>query len=232
MASFSSKVRHFFAGLIFSRVSDVCRVVLNLSKFDLTLFFRTSLRTAGHVLGLNKLKQNVFFEHMRHDDSTQPLLNYAKTIMSASYNIPNPLKCCKCSEQSTLIDFPMDQTLRDMRNQHLCSDIKGVIGRCSACNRECSTGDIVRLHLDKISTALPSTSNLKLDDFTVATEQRLAIYAMLHVSKELRPAETKLIFDISQFISNEHSYKHRPSCFKKGHECRFNYPTGLLKILK
>ena len=61
----------------------------------------------------------------------------------------------------------------------------------------------------------------------MATVKRLAVLEMLHVSKELKPAETKLIFDISQFCVNEHSYKHRPSCFKKGHECRFNYPCPL-----
>ena len=32
---------------------------------------------------------------------------------------------------------------------------------------------------------------------------------------------------ISRYVYNEHSFKHRPSCFKKGVECRFNYPAAI-----
>jgi hypothetical protein len=60
-----------------------------------------------------------------------------------------------------------------------------------------------------------------------ASEQRLSVYALNYLSKNLSQNEQLLLFDISRHIFNEHSFKHRPTCFKKGVECRFHYPAGV-----
>ena len=76
------------------------------------------------------MKQNVYFDHLRDNLSTERLLSYAKSVMCASYDITNPI-CCKCSPTSTLTNLVCDQRLRDMRHHDLCRSIKGCIGDCN-----------------------------------------------------------------------------------------------------
>ena len=146
--------------------------------------------------------------------------------MCASYDITNPI-CCKCSPTSTLTNLVCDQRLRDMRHHDLCRSIKGCIGDCNTCNRkDVSTNDIIHLRLDNIRRSLPPSSSYANHDLTAVSEQKLAIYTMTSLSENLFEDEYQLLFDISRYLYNEHNYKHRPTCFKKGVECRFHYPAG------
>ena len=147
--------------------------------------------------------------------------------MCASYGITNAI-CCKCSATSSLTNLASNQRLRDMRHHDLCRSIKGCIGDCNTCNRkDVSTNDIIQLRLDNMRRSLPPSSSYAIHDLTAVSEQKLAIYTITSLSKTLLEDEYQLLFDISRYLYNEHNYKHRPTCFKKGVECRFHYPAGL-----
>lgn len=175
------------------------------------------------------MKHNVFLDHLRHPTSTQLLLAYAQSIMSASAAAVSyaDMACCRCSPESTLSGFVTDQQIRDMRHQEHCKKLKGVVAKCSSCHRDITTADIQKTHLDRLRRQLPSNSHYFTTDITEMTDQRLAVNAMTYISSNLKSEENNLLFELSRFIFNEHSYKHRPSCFKKGCECRFHYPAGL-----
>jgi len=124
-----------------------------------------------------------------------------------------------------------EQRLRDMRHIDICRSINGIIGSCNICKRaDVVSNDIIKIGLESIRRSLPSTSNYIHDDFTEISDQKLGLYAITAISTQLHQQEYKLLFDISRYIFNEHSAKHRPSCFKKGVECRFHYPAGLNQL--
>jgi len=154
----------------------------------------------------------------------EKLLAYSKSIMTASYDIGNPL-CCTCDDRGS-ISLVSNQQLRDMRHEVLCKASNGVVGETSCCMKKTKTVDIVRMHLDNKRRQLPNDSLYSIDNITEASEQRLSVYALNYVSKNLKQEELLLLFDITRHLNNEHSWKHRGTCFKKGVECRFNYPAS------
>jgi len=151
--------------------------------------------------------------------------------MCASYDISN-MVCCECDKRRTLVNFINDQHLRDMRHRTLCMDLNGEIGECSICKTRCTTSNIIRIDLDRKRRSLDPSSYLHYDNMTTTSENRLAVYAMTRISKGLQSDEEILLFEISRYVYNEHSYKHRPTCFKKGCECRFFYPSEINSTFK
>ena len=141
-----------------------------------------------------------------------------------------------------ILSYPSPQLLRDMRHEDHCHSTKGFIGKCTHCQLEFTTQDIVNNALNRWNKM---ATGKKHANVTFPVQRHcLDVYAIRHMY-DLYSSNRKQCCNISSPCSlahneharkcmlnlrfNEHAAEHSPSCFKKGHECRHNLPNTLSK---
>ena len=169
----------------------------------------------------------------------EEMLKYAEKIMSSSYG---DLEISHSCNGKTIIGKPDDllsikscQHLRDLRNKNHCHDLNGIIAECSICNKQFSSPDLINNAMQYLfntnkKTIMYGHGVQQKEPFPISRE-KLDIYAYRTVY-DIRWNNNK---DIKQndnirtcmlhYRFDEHDWRHRPSCFKKGCECRANFPT-------
>ena len=129
------------------------------------------------------------------------------------------------------------QRLRDTRNKDKKNEIQGKIIHCKDCDTLYSTNDLVQMSLNYYKRITDQRSQQQSGSFShyealqLSDERRdIACYRIPYDAASLNSSdvsltffdtlEARLILLRSKF--DEHDYMHRPGCFKKGKECRFN----------
>jgi hypothetical protein len=124
------------------------------------------------------------------------------------------------------------QSLRNLRQKDFSKSGNGIVACCVACKKRFSTKDMVwnaiRCYYQAAKTEYPKYfEGLELE-FPLSKE-RLDLFAlrfpydMVHLHNN-NSALKRFIQCLAHLRFNEHDWKHRPGCFKKGCECRFDYP--------
>jgi len=126
------------------------------------------------------------------------------------------------------------QVFRNARNRVLSSDIQGRIMKCVRCGEEFSTDEIINNALKHWRTkAISDGSTVVNVEPYPFSKDRMDLWAM-NYSYDMadgcikdndpffgnRPIRDSLMHD----VFDRHDPKHRPSCFKKGPECRHYRP--------
>ena len=125
---------------------------------------------------------------------------------------------------------------RQLRHKELCTSLGGKVMMCSNCLESKSTSDIIDQNLLKIKNNIIQGDRLqhhRPDTILPISKERLDMAAYLYSyhmdhgcamekdklwgNETFREALLKKRFE-------EHSHHHKPSCFKKGPECRFMFP--------
>ena len=123
------------------------------------------------------------------------------------------------------------QRIRDTRNKHKKDEIQGKIIHCKDCNTLYSTNDLVQMSLNYYKRITYQRSQQQSGVLELSDARRdIACYRIPYDADSLSSSDVSLtFFDTlearmimlrSKF--DEHDYNHRPGCFKKGNECRFN----------
>jgi len=141
----------------------------------------------------------------------------------------------QCEEKKTSDDHFVDreeQVFRNARNKHQCRDLEGRILQCKYCDSPVSTSDIVNLALESwrqmandsgsnIHFGIPfKPERLDIAAYRYSYDMDRKCIGMTHPfwgNKDVRDTVLHLTFD-------EHDWHHRPSCHKKGVDCRFFLP--------
>ena len=154
---------------------------------------------------------------------------------------------------NSLLTPPSDQELRDMRHHQHCKELEGVIGTCKDVNSNTisyAAADLVKLNTE---TLLPK--ELVQKPFTKGQLNMMAYtfpYNMKahdsmkpsYIQPDNRPATNiasflpldeqlnlfQLRYPLFQMRFNNHDFLHRKTCFKKGCECRGEFPKKHQKI--
>ena len=160
------------------------------------------------------------------------LKEYISQVMSASYmgfEVDEHFEKDSTSDicHGELKQVP-DQTLRDMRHNRKSIENKGIITKCEICCATFSTNDLLNHSLKKWK---PMTDGRIPEDTTFPLSRaRKDVYAMRYpyevATRDFSNTTTfdKMMDCIVKEKFNEHDFNHRPSCFKKGPECRFHIP--------
>ena len=125
-----------------------------------------------------------------------------------------------------------EQIFRDARNRTMNKGIRGQVMHCPNCKVIVSTQDVVNLSLEHwLEDA--QHKGTKFTEGLPLTPERLDIAALRH-SYDTKDGCVKLddhfwankdVRDVLlRFKFDEHDWKHRSSCFKKGCDCRFFLP--------
>ena len=129
------------------------------------------------------------------------------------------------------------QRIRDTRNKDKKDEIQGKIIHCKDCDTLYSTNDLVQMSLNYYKRIADHRSQQQSGTFShhevldLSDDRRdIACYRIPYDADSLNSSgvsltffdtlEARLIMLRSNF--DEHDYRHRPGCFKKGKECRFN----------
>ena len=160
------------------------------------------------------------------------LKEYISQVMSASYmgfEVDEHFEKDSTSDicHGELKQVP-DQTLRDMRHNRKSIENKGIITKCEICCATFSTNDLLNHSLKKWKSM---TDGRIPEDTTFPLSRSIKdVYAMRYpyevATRDFSNPTTfdKMMDCIVKEKFNEHDFNHRPSCFKKGPECRFHIP--------
>jgi hypothetical protein len=128
------------------------------------------------------------------------------------------------------------QRIRNTRNKHKKDEIKGKILNCRDCGGTFSTNDIVQMSLryyKRVAEEDRERDNRLSDDITVQMSSHRLDIACYRLPYDLDACSTSgtssSYYDTTQVREilmrrrfDEHDFRHRPGCFKKGNECRFH----------
>ena len=125
-----------------------------------------------------------------------------------------------------------DQIFRDARNKILAPQLKGCVTSCVHCENPIPTSDIINLALQRWrDTALQQGSNVEpVLPFSSARMDIAAYTYSYHMDQKCFHMTdpfwgNKNVRDILlHYTFDEHASSHKPSCFKKGNDCRFYLP--------
>jgi hypothetical protein len=137
---------------------------------------------------------------------------------------------CDCSPNSPIVlETVSPQTIRDMRHQCLCNNLKGVVANCMNCAKQYTTKTLLEKYLYVLDEKC-SHQDRNWENIVFPIQQyKLELHAMCHPyviqQYNLNSPQYLLLKALSNLHFNQHDYKHRTSCFKKGIECRFKLPT-------
>lgn len=128
------------------------------------------------------------------------------------------------------------QNIRNTRNKHKKDEIGGKILHCRKCDNLFSTNEIVKMSLNyykRVAEVGMQQQDTLSNDVTVqmsAMRQDIACYTYPYHRDSFAPSgDSSSFFNTLEVRSlllrnrfDEHDFRHRPSCFKKGPECRFH----------
>lgn len=189
------------------------------------------------IEGFNDIRRNLFHENLDVRMAAHAtLINFLKHIMSSSYfeeavneqDITSNISCdCMPGAPISLSTVSL-QNIRDMRHQNLCGEHRGVTSVCSHCAKSYSTTDILEKYICHLNEECSqSDEQWKSIEFPI-TRRTLDIVAMRYpydIQRYSRSSkQSQILSALTNWKFNEHDYNHRPSCFKKGVECRFKLP--------
>ena len=202
----------------------------------------------------NQIWSNLFSEDLdMRDHSREMLRRYIDKIFCSDYNFDQSLPVihegheeCQADSIENLF-LPSDlQTYRDARSKSLASDIEGKVAQCCSTvgNPEeerlsVSTHDISMSYLKSKFTNIGSLINgqtvdrdgVPVDIEAFLTKERIDLLTSRYPDDISKCEDNDgFLFDkdvrhhIATKRMNEHDWKHRPSCFKYGGECRYWFP--------
>ena len=120
-----------------------------------------------------------------------------------------------------------------MRHERCCHVFKGLVAKCEGCSTKFSTRDLVwnavRAWNKQFEDTFHKPFFLPNHPFPSSKEimERIALrypYDMDYLRRFPNDKLKRILFTIILNHYNEHDYRHRKGCFKKGEECRFHYP--------
>jgi hypothetical protein len=165
----------------------------------------------------------------------EEMLRYINKIMTSTYGNDFEVKnvCCGCTgfPDDVLDDSSLSnlQAIRNSRHKTKCMEVMGRVMTCKLCKeRNYSSVEVVNTALSRIVDCKYSQDDISIP----LTRERIEIASYRYLMDERKG------FDDSTFWTNdtvrklilklrfdEHDWKHRASCFKKGKECRANMPV-------
>jgi hypothetical protein len=133
-----------------------------------------------------------------------------------------------CGEGCHDLDPLPFQTLHEERHKAYCNIHKGGVGLCQRCSQVVSSADIVNAALNRWKSFTQDRHTW--GEFPLIPE-RMDVVA-LHYPYDLNqwPANSLELLMRNVLVKqhfNQHDWAHRPGCFKKGSECRFNLPQHI-----
>ncbi|MGH7955325.1 MAG: hypothetical protein ACREOZ_05125, partial [Gloeomargaritales cyanobacterium] len=176
----------------------------------------------------NNIRMKIFSPIEKDRDlARQCLLRYVSLIMSSSYDINWDIPHQRYGSNSAAfcnadLCVVSHQELRDLRHKENCRQGQGRVAGCEACHQTFNTKQIVNnAHqygvLDGNRPPMSCSNSCRSD-----------ILAMFYTYKshtQNTPSLLRYLSIATKLQFNEHGHRHRPSCFKKTTECRFNIPT-------
>lgn len=128
------------------------------------------------------------------------------------------------------------QRIRNTRSKHEKDKIQGKIIDCRECGETFSTNELVQMslrHYKRVAEADMEASRRLTDDVTIhmsSHRRDIACYRFPYDFESFSPSvESTSFYETSQVRGillrwrfDDHDFGHRPGCFKKGPECRFN----------
>ena len=194
------------------------------------------------IASFNELRRLLFSQDIEvREEAKKELIAYIDKVMCASYGweVSESHRCCD-SSKSTLQGRPV-QVLRDCRHHEHCAEIEGKVVQCSECLKIFSSKDIVNASLCRWRGWSLESGELPVK---MLMSERLDLFCQRHpydyVCGRIQTRGHDLgniSIDDNLFWSDEavreillhrrydeHDFNHRPSCFKKGVECRAALP--------
>jgi len=124
------------------------------------------------------------------------------------------------------------QMLRNLRQKDLVKYTNGLVAICPACHKRFTTKDLIWNAVKMWYSVAKEENPEYFKGFPLEfplSEERINLlalrfpYDMVHLHTG-NSALKKFVQAIAHLQFNEHDWKHRPDCFKKGCECRFDFP--------
>ena len=193
----------------------------------------------GHGLGWFKESQKLL-EMLQSqkkevvESAKKCLVEFNDTIASTEFMndttlpseiIPHDPPCDLFSAENKVMVVD-DQTLRDMRHRIGKNQLKGHIGRCMNCHRQCSLDDLALWCTDRNCQKLLSKSNGGgMQELSNWKEGKQLMQELVHTSLwgNVPDCEESRRIAVTG-VKNLHAWKHVPQCFKRDDECRCHLP--------
>ena len=185
------------------------------------------------------------------DRARAVLRNYIDKVFCADYNFDPTLpvvheECCEQCDPDTINNTFEErdlQTFRDSRSKTLSSSVSGKVMQCKNClalskdktteGAFVSTDDVskcfLRARMKSLSSHGTDESNEAFSDLDsfLSPERRDLLTSRYAIDDHDSSEEHGFLYDrdvrrhITTKRMNEHDWRHRPSCFKYGGECRY-----------
>ena len=195
------------------------------------------------IENFNKLRKLLFHEDVETRlAAKEEMIRYIDKVMSASYGLEVSCVHRCCEESSSTLRGRAPQVIRDCRHSEHSVDMEGEVMECSKCLKPISSKDVVKAALDRWKGWQSSKAPDRFEGDCLESG-RLEMAAGRHpydfcadrlVHRREADAESlgggslwtdAVVRDVLlHWKYDEHDYNHRPSCFKKGVECRFGLP--------
>ena len=206
----------------------------------------------GHFLiwikNFNKIWLNFFSSNEDLRNSSREILRrYIDKVFCADYkfqpSLPVIHESCESHESCPLSEIFEErdiQTYRDCRSKSLSPFLGGKVVKCKACGNG-PNGETSFKSTDDVSKSFLKSKLLQhgAGDITIPVDaletylspERIDLLTSRYpIDCDDCTADGSFIFnsDVRHFIAsrrmNEHDWRHRPSCFKYGGECRYCFP--------
>jgi hypothetical protein len=173
----------------------------------------------------------------------QEMILYVDKVMSASYGWEalSSHRCCNSSKNT--LKSRSAQVVRDCRHHEHCNEMEGKVVECSECLQTFSSEDIARAALERWKHWGSESTKSSFQDQDILMKERLDVLSQRHpydyaCSRIVKRSDDDVLslggdsLFSDETVRNlllhrrydEHDWNHRPSCFKKGVECRAAIP--------
>jgi len=150
--------------------------------------------------------------------------NHCENISQSDLSISH-----KCRVDPVIMD---KQLLRNLRQKESVKFTNGYVAICPKCHKRFTTKDIVWSAVENWYTTAKTEYPEYFGDLTLTfplSDDRISLLALRFPYDMVNlfsgdSSLKKFIRAICHLHFNEHDWKHRPGCFKKGCECRFDFP--------
>ena len=150
--------------------------------------------------------------------------NHCENISQSDLSISH-----KCRVNPVIME---KQLLRNLRQKESVKFTNGYVAICPKCHKRFTTKDIVWSAVENWYTTAKTEYPEYFGDLTLTfplSDDRISLLALRFPYDMVNlfsgdSSLKKFIRAICHLHFNEHDWKHRPGCFKKGCECRFDFP--------
>ena len=222
--------------------ADVCGVYGTVTAFASAIEDQMNMPLHAHFLiwisTLDKLKKDLYSSDFNVQSTAKSAMkSYISSIISTSFgrHLPTQHSFCntinlqhQCFDDS-ILDSVDNQTLQDYRSRPSCTIGKGQTIQCSLCLKKFNPTLILNNEIKRLHDQLPDNNQWKILKLPLSKEIITAITMYQPFANGITKEEFDFVTFVANINVNLHDYDHRKSCFKKGCECRFDFPFPVCK---